>query len=89
MIRSTSFTKSIVGINNLDKNNEPVKDFYRKKKPLYDVVFSDPALMEWNKVNGYPTVFILNSKFEIIDIIEGFSSENVAKIEGYIERLGR
>jgi peroxiredoxin len=75
----------IIGINHSDKNDKSSKDFYKKKKPLYDVVFSNDVLKKRYKIPAYPTVFILNNKFQIIDIIEGYSEDHVLRIENHIK----
>jgi thioredoxin-related protein len=75
----------IIGINHADKKDAATVAFYKRRSSLYDIVFSNQAMKDKLAVSVYPTVLILDGSFKVIEVIEGYSDQNVEKIENYIK----
>lgn len=74
----------VVGINNIDPVDERFYDFVKKKQIQYALAVSPNKLNEEFKVSGYPTIFLMNNKGELIYSSEGYGEQLEVELESII-----
>lgn len=74
----------VVGINNIDPVDERFYDFVKKKQIQYALAVSPNKLNEEFKVSGYPTIFLMNNRGELIYSSEGYGEQLEVELESII-----
>ncbi len=80
----------VFGLNSVD--NQPrslknLKTFLGKRQISYDIILTKPAVDIMYKINGYPTMYIINKKGEIAYVEIGFDKEKLARLTRKVEAL--
>ncbi|WP_341902890.1 TlpA disulfide reductase family protein [Fluviicola taffensis] len=74
----------VVGINDIDPVDERFYEFIKKKQIGYSLAVSPNKLNEEFKVSGYPTIFLMNNKGELIYSSEGYGEQLEVELESII-----
>lgn len=77
------------GVNSIDSREEAKKKFpqFLLHNPIsYPVVFTDRAVDSMYNVTGYPTLYVLNEKREVVFTQSGFSASLAGELEAVIRR---
>ncbi len=82
----------IFGLNSVD--NQPhsmdyLNKFLGKRQISYDIILTKPAVDLMYKINGYPTMYIVDKDGEIAWIEMGFYEEKFGKMKEKIDELTR
>lgn len=75
----------IIGVNPIDKSFEKVNSLLGEKAPQYPYILDKVAAREYH-LSAYPGIYILNSKFEVIDSYNTFSDKIKVEISGIIKK---
>lgn len=79
----------ITGINTIDENVSETREYYEKKSLSYDILFDDGTLKTAYELSAYPTLFLLDRDFKIIDILTGMSDDNIDIVRRFINSQQR
>lgn len=74
----------VVGINNIDPLDDSFYEFIQRKQINYPLVISPNNLNREFKVIGYPTLFLMNKRGELIYLTEGYSEQLEVELENVI-----
>ncbi len=56
----------VIGVNPIDKSFKKVNDLLKENQPKYPYIINKNAAIQYH-LSAYPGIYILNSKFEVID----------------------
>lgn len=74
----------VVGINNVDQVDDRFDEFVKRKRISYPLAITPNNLDKEFVVTGYPTLFLVNKKGELIYTLEGYSEESETALEQII-----
>ena len=80
----------IFGLNSVD--NQPrslpnLKRFLEKRNVSYDIILTQPRVDLQYKINGYPSIYIIDKQGKIARVEIGFSEEKFADLKKKLEEL--
>lgn len=80
----------VFGLNSVD--NQPrslgyLKTFLQKRKISYDVILTQPEVDLRYKINGYPTMYIINKEEKIAYVEVGFDQEKLSRLKEKVKEL--
>ncbi len=80
----------IFGLNSVD--NQPrslpnLKRFLEKRNVSYDIILTQPQVDRQYKINGYPSMYIIDKQGKIARVEIGFSEEKFADLKMKLEEL--
>ena len=75
----------VVGIDPYDKKEDNIDEFLSKRGVTYPVLLGDKECAKKYNVSGYPTIYILNRKGEIVYSEDGYSKGKDVKLEKIIK----
>jgi thiol-disulfide isomerase/thioredoxin/outer membrane lipoprotein-sorting protein len=80
----------VFGLNSVD--NQPrslgyLKTFLQKRKISYSVVLTQPEVDLRYKINGYPTMYIVNKEGKIAYVEVGFDQEKLSRLKEKVKEL--
>ena len=78
---------SIYGLNSKNdriKDNKNINIFLKRMEITYPIAFIDKSIDELFHVPGYPTIYLINQKGEIVHSVLGFSNKSIEALENKI-----
>ena len=80
----------IFGLNSVDNQEHSLKNlskFLKKRQTSYDIIMTQPAVDIMYKINGYPTMYIIDKKGNIAFVEVGFDEDKFEKLKEKVEEL--
>ena len=80
----------IFGLNSVDnqpRSMENLKRFLKKREVSYDIILTRPEVDMQYKINGYPTMYVIDKKGKIAGVEIGFNEEKLDKMKEKVKEL--
>ncbi len=80
----------VFGLNSVDNQQHSMKnlhDFLGKRSLSYDVILTQPTVDIMYKINGYPTMYVIDKEGRIAYVETGFDKEKFEKLKQKIETM--
>jgi len=80
----------VFGLNSVDNQPHSMKNldkFLKNRDISYDIILTQPEVDMMYKINGYPTMYVVDKKGKIAYVEIGFDKEKLAKLTEVVEKL--